>query len=247
MFRGLCGAKNYKNVVVLTTFWDRVDVREEGLRRETQLKSEVLKDLIVGGACLMRFNRTIESARRVLTYILTLAPTNVRIQEEIRMEGKNLEDTEAGAVHREEIERIIAKHKADMADLKAELEELKRTDRSLRREIEEERAKLQQKLAAWETERSVLKKGLDEVKGSRGQLEINIAKEKETHEKSRRELASKYSAKFDAAERAHGATFQKLEDQLHEEVGARRKRELKEKHGAMINRGYTRESLRRIP
>ncbi|KAF8873368.1 P-loop containing nucleoside triphosphate hydrolase protein, partial [Gymnopilus junonius] len=121
MFQSLCGANNYKNVIVLTTFWDRVDVEEEGLKREEQLRSRYLKDLLDGGARFMRYNQTIRSAQRVLAHVMTLTPTNVDIQREIRMEGKSLEDTAAGSVHREEVERIIAKHNKEVSELRTEL------------------------------------------------------------------------------------------------------------------------------
>lgn len=98
MFLNICGKENYKNLVVLTTFWDRVDV-EEGLRREGQLKSRFVKDLIEGGAFLTRYKRTIQSAKRVLKHILTLTPTNLHIQKEICVDGKSLEDTAGGSVH----------------------------------------------------------------------------------------------------------------------------------------------------
>jgi len=160
-------------MVILTTFWDQVDAEGEGLRRETQLESKFLKDIIEGGAYLMRHDRTTESARRVLEHILTLTPTNIHIQREIREEGKSLEDTAAGSVHREEVEHIIAKHKKDIADLKAEMEKMKGINKSLRRELEEERENLQRNLVRWEIERSALKRGLREARDSRKQVQLN--------------------------------------------------------------------------
>ena len=231
MFQNLCGMENYKNVVILTSFWDCVDV-EEGLSREAQLKSKVMKDLVAGGACLMRFNRTIESAQRVLNHILNLPPMHVQIQQEIRVEGKSLEDTAAGSVHREEVERIIAKHKEEIRDLRAELGKLKEVDRSLRREIEEERGKLQQELIGWEAERSALRTSLNGAKKSPKQLEMGAVKEKGEREKAHRELESR-SEQFDAQEEAHAAALQKGNKG--------------EKQGAMTfpssstKKGYTRE------
>lgn len=113
MFRRLCGSKAYKNVVVLTTFWDRV-AKVEGPRREAQLKSDFFKDLVVGGATFMRHNRTPESAQQVLRHIFTLVPTNVGITKKNREEGNHLEDTNAGLVRRAEVEAIIAKEFAGL-------------------------------------------------------------------------------------------------------------------------------------
>ncbi|KAF8873367.1 hypothetical protein CPB84DRAFT_1690820, partial [Gymnopilus junonius] len=97
MFRNLCGTNNYKNVVVLTTFWDRVD-EEEGVKRESQLQSNFFKDLVAGGATFMRHDRTSpSSAYDVLQQIIPMPSTTVKIVQEIREEGKALEDTAAGS------------------------------------------------------------------------------------------------------------------------------------------------------
>ncbi|CAA7267406.1 unnamed protein product [Cyclocybe aegerita] len=176
MFRNLCGTEAYKNVVVLTTFWDQLPSEEEGVKREGQLKTRFFKDLVDGGACFMRHDRTIESARKVLGHIFPLPPAVAQIQTEIREEGKTLEDTSAGSVHREEVERIIANHKKEVGDLKAEMDALKEGNTAARRELEQERAKLQADLARWEKERSELQQGLDEEKKSREKLEAEAAK-----------------------------------------------------------------------
>ncbi|CAA7267408.1 unnamed protein product [Cyclocybe aegerita] len=160
-----------QNVVVLTTFWDQLPSEEEGIKREGQLKARFFKDLVDGGACFMRHDRSIESACRVLTHIFMLVPAIAQIQTEIRIEGKMLEDTSAGSVLREEVERIIAKHRKEVAELKAEIETIREGERAMRGELEEERVKLQQALVRWENERSELKKGLAEAKKSRERLE----------------------------------------------------------------------------
>ncbi|KAJ3508731.1 hypothetical protein NLJ89_g5594 [Agrocybe chaxingu] len=149
---------------------------EEGIKREGQLKTRFFKDLVDGGACFMQHDRTIESAREVLGHILPLPPAVAQIQTEIREEGKTLEDTSAGSVHREEVDRIIANHKKEVADLKAEMDSLKESNTAARRELEQERAKLQADLARWENERSELQKGLGEEKKSREKLEVEAAK-----------------------------------------------------------------------
>jgi hypothetical protein len=186
MFRNLCGEENFKNVVVLTTFWDSVS-NKEGEEREEQIKLKFFKDLFDGGAHFMRHNRTIESARNVLGHILTLVPTNVQIQEEIRLEGKRLEDTAAGSVQREEVERMIAKHKAEVEELRVELVAMKTSDAAARRELEEERSKLQAVLARWETEKSDLKRGMDHERERRERIERQATIQTENYEKRERE------------------------------------------------------------
>ena len=110
MIRSLCGTDGFKNVVVLTTFWDQVRL-EEATMRENVLKSRFFKTLVDGHARFMRHDQTVESTRHVLSHIYTLTPTILQIQQEIRAGGKRLEDTAAGSVHRTELERMIAKHR----------------------------------------------------------------------------------------------------------------------------------------
>ncbi|KAJ6536248.1 hypothetical protein B0H19DRAFT_897375, partial [Mycena capillaripes] len=120
IFKELCGAQYYKNVVILTTFWSQVD-KSQAQRREEQLKSHFFGPLVEGGARFMRHHQTVDDAREVLSHIYSLVPENPQITEEIRVQGKTLENTAAGSVLREEVEGRIAKHNQEMADLQAEM------------------------------------------------------------------------------------------------------------------------------
>lgn len=174
MFRGLCGAAAFKNVVVLTTFWDQVST-SEGVRREAQLKSIFFKDLLIGEACFMRHDHKAESTRPVLKHISTLAPTITQIQRDIREKGNRLEDTAAGSVLREEVEIIIAKYRKEVADLKEQIGMITNSGEVMKRELRHEQAMLQLELARWDRERSELKKGLGEAKKSREWLEAETS------------------------------------------------------------------------
>ncbi len=187
MFRNLCGTETYKNVVVVTTFWDNAGLEQQAAMREEELKSTAFRDLVDGGACFMRHDRTLESAQRVLQHILTLMPANVQIQKEIRLDGRSLENTSAGSVYREEMEKIIAKHNREVEELKSELAAVSESNVILRQELEEERARLQRELARWETEMSALKNGLDGVKRSQERLEANVVKNQQ-HVRHTRDL-----------------------------------------------------------
>lgn len=181
----------YKNVVVMTTFWDQVSP-EIGARREAQLQSNFFKDLAQGGALFMRHDRTPESAAKLLSHVFAkLAPVTAQIQIEMGKEGKSLVDTAAGSVQQQEIERVIAKHKEEITDLKAEMEAITLSNIAARKELEEERAKLRQQLARWESEKVALQKGLDAENRARQKLEADVAMERETHEKWRQEQERK--------------------------------------------------------
>ena len=170
MFKGLCGT-DFQNVIVLTTFWDQVDPNK-GLRRENELKSN-FKDIVAKGGHFMRHNHTDESARQVLGWIL---------QKEFE-EGKGLEDTNAKYVRQEEVDRLIIKHKQEVANIRAEMEAVKENYKEAMKELGEERAKLQKESKKWEVERLDLQKGLERERKSREQLEVGAKKEKGKYEK----------------------------------------------------------------
>ncbi len=176
MFRNLCGTETYKNVVVLTTFWDNAGPKERAVEREEELKSTAFKDLVDGGACFMRHDRTIETAQKVLSHTLTLVPANVQIQKEIRLDGKDLVDTSAGSVYREEMEAILAEYE-EVNKLKLQLRTIANSNEELRRELEEEQVESQRERARWEEELSRLKNGLDEIKKSQERLVARAAKQ----------------------------------------------------------------------
>ncbi|KAK2466556.1 hypothetical protein APHAL10511_001418 [Amanita phalloides] len=213
MFRNLCGTKAYENVVVLTTFWDKVS-SEQGNQREEQLKAKFFKDLVEGHARFMRHNLTLESARDVLRHISTLDATNVQIQEEIRVEGKKLEDTAAGSVHREEVERIIAEHKVEMAGLKDELETMRNANSTLRQELEEERAILEQKLARLEAERVELKKGLDDAKETQERMAADAEQERVKHEQWRQDQEHEWNSRFQGQKQEHDEKMRQQRDEF---------------------------------
>jgi len=110
MFRELCGQTAYKNVVILTTYWDQVSTHE-GVRREAQLKSKFFAKLVEGGAHFMRHDRTVESAHKVLQHIFPMPPTVTPLQKEIRKGGKSLEKTAARSAHSEEVGDGLANYK----------------------------------------------------------------------------------------------------------------------------------------
>ena len=67
MFRKLCGTDSLKNVVIITTMWDKI-TPGEGSQREQELTSSdnLFKPLLDGGAIMMRHERTAESATKVI-------------------------------------------------------------------------------------------------------------------------------------------------------------------------------------
>ena len=217
MFRNLCGAENYKNIVVITTFWDKISNQNDGIQREEQLKTKFFKELVDRGARFMRYDCTAECAHEVLKHIFTLVPTNVQIQHEIRVEGKSLEDTAAGSVHREEVERIIAKHEEELAELRVEMEKVMIHNAEFRRELEAERTQARQHLERWEKEKSELKDGLVGVRNDRARLEAEVATERKNHEQLSQESEREWTSRLDSHAKAHDVAVRNMQDQLDQE------------------------------
>jgi len=105
----------------------------------------------------MRHDRTRESALRVIGRISTFTPKNTRIAEEIRADGKTIEDTEAGSVRREELDHLIVQRNKDVAKLNAEKANIPKGDKAMRKEVEEDIEDLQQQLDRAQTELAELR------------------------------------------------------------------------------------------
>jgi hypothetical protein len=177
MFKNLCGTKSYKNVVVLTTFWDEIN-EELGQGREAQLKGQYFKEFVEGGARFVRNNQTVERTHEVLKHIFTLDPTYPLLAIELGRQKIVLEKTAAGSVQREEVEWMIAKHKQEVAEIEEEMRAAKDYNAATKQALEKERVEMQKKLAKWETERTELRRGLDEARSSWKQVENKIKLER---------------------------------------------------------------------
>ena len=156
MFQKLCGLQAYKNVVVLTTFWDQV-THEIGARQEAQLMLSVFAELVEGGAKFIRHDNTVESTRKVLSHIFPMPPTITQIQTEMGKEGKSLSETSVGAVLSKEVEQGIANYKKEIDDLKATMAAIEKSNNAARQELEMDLVMLQDLLDAREWEHAKLK------------------------------------------------------------------------------------------
>lgn len=95
-FRKLCGEQTLRNVVILTNMWSQVDVTV-GEQRENELSSqdEFFKPALDKGAMMMRHDGTLQSAREVVSYILSNRPQALQIQREMVEENRDVAETSA--------------------------------------------------------------------------------------------------------------------------------------------------------
>ncbi|KAL4064104.1 P-loop containing nucleoside triphosphate hydrolase protein [Scleroderma yunnanense] len=124
IFQKLCGQDSLKNVVIVTTMWDKV-TQEEGLRREQELmfSDNLFKPILDGGAILMRHDGTQQSAHDVIKHLFKLESTVPQIVRELVIEKRNLLDTEAGMELQKEVRDVLQKHQRDLQRLEDEIRE----------------------------------------------------------------------------------------------------------------------------
>ncbi|KAI5993991.1 hypothetical protein EDD15DRAFT_2166626 [Pisolithus albus] len=65
IFKGLCGKDNFKNVIFVTTMWDRVS-EDVGSEREQNLQSDFWRAMISMGSTIQRFEGTTDSAWKII-------------------------------------------------------------------------------------------------------------------------------------------------------------------------------------
>ncbi|KAI0905334.1 P-loop containing nucleoside triphosphate hydrolase protein [Ustulina deusta] len=118
MFQKLTGENNLKNVVLVTSMWDKVS-NEEGLAREKELKTKFWKVLLAWEAKAIRYAGTAESARSIAQTLMANQPFFVQLQEEMGKGNKALRDTAAGQQVMMELVRMKEEHKRELADMEA--------------------------------------------------------------------------------------------------------------------------------
>ena len=132
MFKKLCGPDPLKNVVVVTTFWDEVEL-DEGIQIETELKTRdnFFKALFEGKSKFVRFGKfppgkipkgpEFLQPVTIVSELVALDPVFLEMQKELA-EGKTVEETSAVAELHKELKNLklaVSEMIAEIADLKA--------------------------------------------------------------------------------------------------------------------------------
>ena len=136
IFRKLCGDHAFKNVVLVTTKWKRVD-EIIGAERENELKHAFWNVMVRHGSRMIRFDDSHTSAEQiVLTILDTKRDTEVylRIQMELVDLQKYLPQTDAGRFVSVDLQMELSKSKRDLASLRGLLDV--EEDPALRKEYE---------------------------------------------------------------------------------------------------------------
>lgn len=160
MFKKLCGDDPLKNVVVVTTFWDEIDL-DGGIQNETELKTKdkFFKELVEGGSKFVRHglyskdeqpkDPEFKQPRSIVIDLLSLDPVFVQMQKELA-QGKAVEETSAGAELFRELQELKRQQKKDVYELNMKIEDMKLAnarDRELRETLEEKQRNLKAEMA----------------------------------------------------------------------------------------------------
>ena len=145
IFQKLCGRDSFKNVVIVTTMWDKV-TPEEGEQREQELQrsDSLFKPLMDEGATMVRHEGTRESALKIVQWLDGKSNTVVaKIIDELVKEKKSLLDTEAGMELQSEFRNVLQKHQKELQALEDEIREAKQqSDENTEQEAEADRRKV---------------------------------------------------------------------------------------------------------
>lgn len=105
MFQSICGEHALRNVVLLTTMWDKLINQVEGLDRDQELREDFWSIMEEKGSYIAPFDGSKEMAEAMIAMLLQKDPVVLEIQRELHDEGKRLEETSAGLIMLPEVHR----------------------------------------------------------------------------------------------------------------------------------------------
>lgn len=119
VFHAFCGSSCMRNVLILTTHWDRTP-REVGEARENELREHYWNELISNGARVMQFDtRTPECAQDITKSLMCNQPLKLAIQKQME-QHRTFEKTDVGRIVNEELQRLL---KHDQPEIHPEQED----------------------------------------------------------------------------------------------------------------------------
>ena len=148
MFRKLCGPDCYKNVVLATTFWNKVS-EATGQEREKELmtKDEFWGQMVKKESRVVRLGRDKDSALGVIGLIEQNDKITLQAQKELVLEKKSRDETAAAVLVNEEAKKLERERQRKLAKERDEAErQLKAKEAERERKAKEERDNLAAKL-----------------------------------------------------------------------------------------------------
>ncbi|RSL66606.1 hypothetical protein CEP54_003638 [Fusarium duplospermum] len=127
LFRNLCGDAAFRNVILVTTFWDELQDQEKGEGREQQLlgRSEWWGYMAAKGSRTMRFRNTQESALEIVSEIVDLDTVTLQVQKEMVNEGREVDQTTAGEALNSELVKLRMQYEKELEAYRHEMDQAK--------------------------------------------------------------------------------------------------------------------------
>ena len=163
VIRNLCGDEPLKNVTILTTFWDTVDIKVAKQRESEMIeKHEWWGYMVSKGSKVRRFWNTEESAHNIINEFVEKERLALQIQREMVDQGLDVKHTQAGAALNLELAQLSEKHQREMLALEEKMKKAIRDGKVQmqeileieRREKEKELTRMQREQLALERDRS---------------------------------------------------------------------------------------------
>ncbi|KAL8668800.1 MAG: hypothetical protein Q9168_006581 [Polycauliona sp. 1 TL-2023] len=159
IFKKICGKMALKNVLLVTTRWSEVD-ESIGASREKELRESFWAYMLGNGSTMTRFYGNRDSATAIASQIISKRSIVLEIQRELVDEGKNLKATIAGAFVQEDITEMKTRYEKEINDLDVLRQTLRDNDRAMRRQLQQDWAREQQRLQTAEEDEERLRRDI---------------------------------------------------------------------------------------
>ena len=192
MFQSLCGQEVLENVLLTTTQWSNVDLRD-GQAREVSLRDEGFwGGLISSGATLQRFHGTRESGLELIYKLMFKTRKPLDIQDEIVEQRMTLPETGAGKFLNEE---LAAQRKRFREKVKSLDKRYKERVESIEKQFHEAMEARSDEMRAFMDEKEKAQEALEKVRAEVRLLTESHAAEVKKHEAREREEEARRSGK----------------------------------------------------
>ena len=123
MFQQLCGREAFKGVVLASTFWSTIGLKE-GVEREYQLRTsrKYWREMVDHGSAVFRQDHEKYSGTRIIEHLIETDHTIVlAIQAELVDDRKILQETAAGVIVSRELDALQSDQEAELSIREREL------------------------------------------------------------------------------------------------------------------------------
>ncbi|KAF3924855.1 hypothetical protein ABW21_db0204643 [Orbilia brochopaga] len=185
-FQNLVGETSLKNVVLVTTHWNRY-FKGAQILRETELRTTFWASMLARGSQILRHSGSRKSALNIVKMLLDREPVVIRIVEQTVKDRLPVGQTDAGTVVADGLRDLegklvynIASVNEEMADIKGKQEQIRKAAAAESKRLEEEwkRASQQQREEIEKQMQEIREKASQEIEELSGQL-VNARNEKQ--------------------------------------------------------------------